>query len=142
MLMDATGGVMLLFISVIFFAIWKNMRRKQVKILAWGYAASATVKEYRSEYVRVAGSWSWLNYPYVTYQDNAGVCKTERLKHAASGEQEFFIGQLIEVVHFDSVLYYRPDLESWGLSIIGMATGAFLFGLTGLIPVLAHWLNL
>lgn len=140
--MDATGGVFVISIAMALVAFWEYSRRKRNKILALGYTAFATVRAYRSEYVRVAGSWTTLDYPYVAYQDSAGVWHQERLKHATSQGREFFIGQLVEVVHFDAILYYRPDLEHKNFTIIGMALGAFLLGLTQLVPGWASWLNL
>lgn len=120
---------------------WEHSRRKRKRVLLLGRALFATVAEYRPEFRRVAGTWTTLDYPYVTYQDEEGTWKTERLGYATSGNREFFIGHLIEVVQFDDLLYYRPALESWNLPVIGMAAAAFVSGLTFLIPGLASWLG-
>jgi hypothetical protein len=122
-------------------AFWNHSRRRQKQALALGYSAFATVTEYRSEFVRVAGTWTTLDYPYVTYQGEEGSWKVEKLKHATSGNQEFFVNQLLEVVKFDGILYYRPALESWNLDILGAAVGTFLFGLLALVPGLAKALD-
>jgi hypothetical protein len=139
--MDTGGGILLLFGATLLTGFWEHSRRKRKKVLLLGRSLFATVAEYRSEFGRVAGTWTTLNYPYVTYQDKGETWKTERLKHATSSGRVFFVGQLIEVVQFDGVLYYRPVLESWNLPVIGMAAGAFILGLTFLNPGLAHWLD-
>ena len=120
---------------------WEYSRRKRKKVLLLGRAILATVAEYRSEFGRVAGNWTSLDYPYVRYQDGERDWRTERLKYATSSGKVFFVGQLVEVVQFDGVLYYRPALESWNLLVIGMAVGAFVLGLTYLVPGLAFWLD-
>ena len=139
--MNTGGGIMLLFVAALLTWAWKYLRRKRKKILLLGRSLFATVTEYRSDFGRVAGTWTTLDYPYVTYQDEEENWKTGRLKHATSGNREFFIGHLVEVVQFDGILYYRPDLESWNLPIIGIAAGAFILGLTFLIPGLTRWLE-
>ncbi|GAA4030584.1 hypothetical protein GCM10022409_13540 [Hymenobacter glaciei] len=139
--MDIGGGILLLLGAALIAGFWEHSRRKRKKVLLLGRPLFATVAEYRSEFGRVAGAWTTLDYPYVTYQDEEGAWKKERLGYATSGNREFFIGHLIEVVHFEGVLYYRPVLESWDLPVIGMAAGAFIFGLTFLIPGLASWLG-
>jgi len=121
--------------------LWEHSRRKRKKVLLLGRALFATVAEYRSEFGRVAGTWTTLDYPYVTYQDEEGLWKTERLGYATSGNRVFFIGHLVEVVQFEGVLYYRPYLESRDLPVIGMAAGAFILGLTFLSPELTRWLD-
>ena len=139
--MDTGGGIILLFGAALLTGFWEYSRRKRKKVLLVGRTFFATVAEYRSEFGRVAGTWMTLDYPYVTYQNGEGTWKTERLKYATSDGQVFFIGQLVEVVKFDGVLYYRPVLEGWNLPVIGMAAGAFILGLTSLIPGLSHWLD-
>jgi hypothetical protein len=139
--MDAVGGFILLLGAAILSVVWEHSRRKRKKVLLRGRSLFATVIEYRSEFGRVAGTWQTLDYPYVTYQDEEATWKTERLKYATSGDRKFFIGQLIEVVCFEGVLYYRPSLESWNLPIAGMAAGAFILGVIFLIPGLAHCLD-
>ncbi|MBC8084857.1 MAG: hypothetical protein H7Z21_16790 [Hymenobacter sp.] len=139
--MDTGGGIMLLIAAIVLIGFWECSRRKQKKVLLFGRSLFATVAEYRSEFGRVAGTWTTLDYPYVTYQNEEGTRKTERLGYATSGNREFFIGHLVEVVQFEGILYYRPALESWNLPIIGAAFGAFVLGLLFLIPGLAHWLD-
>lgn len=77
-----------------------------------GYHAWATVSSYRREYVRVAGSWHWLDYPYVVYKNAEGEMTFERLKYAESNRRLLAIGDEIEVVCYDGVLYYRAALHS------------------------------
>lgn len=139
--MDTGGGILLLFGAALLSGFWEHSRRKRKKLLLLGRPLFATVVEYRPEFGRVAGTWTSLNYPYVSYQDGQGIWKMERLKHATSSGRVFFVGQLIEAVQFDGVLYYRPALESWNLPVIGMAVGAFILGLVNLIPDLASWLD-
>jgi hypothetical protein len=139
--MNVVDGVIPVLFAVVLVWFWTHTRRQQKETLALGYSAFATVEEYRSEFVRVAGSWRTLDYPYVTYQNKEGVWQTERLKHATSSGQEFFVNQLLEVVKFDGILYYRPDLESWNLPILGIAAGLLIFGLNSLVPGLAQALG-
>ncbi len=120
---------------------WERSRRKRKNVLYLGRSLFATVAEYRSEFGRVAGTWTTLDYPYVTYQDEEGTWKTKRLGYAISGNRKFFIGHLVEVVQFEDHLYYRPTLESWNFPVIGMAAGAFILGVTFLIPELTKWLS-
>lgn len=120
---------------------WEYSRRTRKKVLLLGQSLFATVVDYRSEFGRVAGTWTTLDYPYVTCQNEDGIWNTERLGYATSGNREFFIGQLVEVVRFEGKLYYRPALESWGLAVIGMAAGAFILGSVLLIPGVAQWLD-
>jgi len=140
--MNTVDGILLLLFAGLLAVLWLRSRRRKKEVLDLGYSAFATVTEYRSEFVRVAGSWTTLDYPYVAYQDSEGAWRTERLKHATSGNREFFVNQLIEVVKFDGVLYYRPDLESWNLPVLGVAAGIFLFGISILMPELAKTLGL
>ena len=139
--MDTVGGILLLLGATLLAGFWEHSRRKRKKVLHLGRSLFATVAEYRSEFGRVAGTWTTLDYPFVTYQDEAGTWQTVRLGYATSGNREFFIGQLIEVVQFEDHIYYRPALESWNLPVIGMAAGTLIFGLTFLIPGLANWLG-
>ena len=139
--MDTGGGMILLFGAALITGFWEYSRRKQKKLLLLGCSFFATVVEYRSEFGRVAGTWTSLDYPYVRYQDGEGAWKKERLGYATSSGRVFFVGQLLEVVQFEGVLYYRPALESWNLPVIGMAAGAFILGLTFLIPGLVQWLD-
>lgn len=139
--MDTVGGLLHLFVATLIAGFWEHSRRKRKNVLHLGHSLFATVAEYRSEFGRVAGTWTTLDYPYVTCQNAEGAWVTERLGYATSGNREFFIGQLIEVVQFKGLLYYRPALESWNLPVIGMAVGAFILGLTYLIPGLTKWLG-
>ena len=140
--MDTGGGILLLLVAIFLAGFWGHARRKRKKVLLLGHAYFATVAEYRSEFGRVAGTWTTLEYPYVTYQDGEETWKTQRLGYATSGNREFFIGHLVEVVHFENTLYYRLALESWDLPVVGMAVGALLLGLIFLIPGLAKWIGL
>ncbi|MFD1874678.1 hypothetical protein [Hymenobacter bucti] len=76
-----------------------------------GYHAVAIVRSYRKEYVRVAGSWNWLDYPYVVYMNAKGELVFERLKYAESNSRLLEIGDEIEVVRYDGILYYRAALH-------------------------------
>lgn len=76
-----------------------------------GYHALATVRSYRKEYVRIAGSWDWLEYPYVVYKNAEGEMIFERLKYAESNRRLLSVGDEIEVVHYDGILYYRAALH-------------------------------
>lgn len=76
-----------------------------------GYHAVANVRDYQKEYVRVAGSWHWLDYPYVTYENAEGELVYERLKYAENSRHLLEIDEEIEVVRYDGVLFYRAALH-------------------------------
>ncbi len=76
-----------------------------------GYHAWATVDSYRKEYVSVAGSWDWLDYPYVVYKNAEGERITERLNYAENNRRLFAIGDEVEVVRYNGILYYRAALH-------------------------------
>jgi hypothetical protein len=76
-----------------------------------GYHAWATVRSYRKEYVRVAGSWDWLDYSYVVYKNAEGEMIFERLKYAESNRRLLSVGDEIEVVRYNGILYYRAALH-------------------------------
>lgn len=100
-----------------------------------GYHAWATVRSYRKEYVRIAGSWDWLDYPYVVYKNAEGEMVFERLKHAENNKRLFSVGDEIEVVRYDGILYYRAALHpnhEWSYVLWIAATMGALAGLGGL----------
>ena len=87
--MDTGGGVLLLSGAILITGFWVHTRRKRRKLLLLGHSLFATLVEYRSEFGRVAGTWTSLDYPYIKYQDEGGTWKTERLSHATSGGNVF-----------------------------------------------------
>jgi hypothetical protein len=95
-----------------------------------GYHAVAIVRGYQKDYVRVAGSWHWLDYPYVTYENAEGELVHERLKYAENSRRLLEIGEEIEVVRYDGVLYYRAALHpnyEWSYIVwLGVTVGALL----------------
>ncbi|MBC8085438.1 MAG: hypothetical protein H7Z21_19740 [Hymenobacter sp.] len=111
-------------------------KKASIIIEQHGYHAKATVKEYRKEYVRVAGSWHWLDYPYVEYLTSTGAVTLERLKFAQSPGRPFVIGEEIEVVRYDGTLYYRNNLlESywWKYLPLLIKSICFLLALTAIV---------
>jgi len=93
-----------------------TLHRKQAHLIKQqGYHTYAIVRYYKTEYVRVAGSWDWLEYPYVEYVSKDGELILYRLKYASSRGRLLVIGEEVEVVLYDSVLYYAPALApvSW-----------------------------
>lgn len=95
-----------------------------------GYHTWAVVRSYRKEYVRVAGSWDWLEYPYVVYKNAEGEMVFERLKYAEHNRRLLAVGDEIEVVRYDGILYYRaalhPNYEWSYLLWLAATVGALL----------------
>jgi hypothetical protein len=92
---------------------WRYRYTQQVAntIKKSGCHAVAIVRDYQKEYVRVAGSWHWLDYPYVTYENAEGELVYERLKYAENSQRLLEIGEEIEVVRYDGILYCRAALH-------------------------------
>ncbi|MDJ0364030.1 hypothetical protein QMK33_02615 [Hymenobacter sp. H14-R3] len=100
-----------------------------------GYHAWAIFRSYRKDYVRVAGSWHCLDYPYVEYKSAEGEMVFERLKYAESNGRLLEIGDEIEVVRYDEILYYRAALHpnyEWSYVLWLAATVGALAALGGL----------
>ncbi|WBA40250.1 hypothetical protein [Hymenobacter canadensis] len=66
--------------------------------------------DYKSEYVRVAGSWTWLEYPQVDYITKEGGLQRARLKYASSTGPLLDLEEEVEVVLHENILYYKPVL--------------------------------
>ncbi len=111
---------------------WRYRYTQQVAgvIEKSGYHTVAIVRNYQKEYVRVAGSWHWLDYPYVTYQNAVCELVYERLKYAENSRCLLEIGEEIEVVRHDGVLYYRAALHpnyEWSYIVwLGLTVGGLL----------------
>ncbi|OON69120.1 hypothetical protein B0919_10445 [Hymenobacter sp. CRA2] len=112
---------------------WKNGLREQARIEQLGFHAEAVVRFYREEYVRVAGSWDWLEYPYVEYTDEHGDVKLERLKYAQRPGQPFSIGQPVEVIRYKEILYYRQGLQEGSTVSLLLAVATLVGGLSMII---------
>lgn len=95
--------------------LWISRKAEQ-EILKEGFHTWAVVIEYKSEFVRVAGSWTWLDYPQVDYITENGRLKRSRLKYASS-EGPLLSRDEIEVVLHNSKLYFKPLLSQslWAL---------------------------
>ncbi|WP_139919974.1 hypothetical protein [Hymenobacter sp. DG01] len=87
--------------------LWINRKTGQ-EILKEGFHTWAVVIEYKTEFVRVAGSWTWLAYPQVDYISERGQLKHSRLKYASSERLLLSIGDEIEVVLHKGELYFKP----------------------------------
>jgi hypothetical protein len=110
---------------------WHRYTRQVASVIEKsGYHAVAIVRDYQKEYVRVAGSWHWLDYPYVAYKNAEGELVHERLKYAENSRRLLEIGEEIEVVRYDGVLYYRAALHpnyEWSYIVwLGVTVGALL----------------
>ena len=130
-------SVLLFVLAGIGLLYWKyrHTRKLASTIEQSGYHAVATVRSYRKEYVRVAGSWDWLDYPYVVYKNAEGELVVERLKYAESNRRLLAVGDEIEVVRYDGVLYYRAALHpnyEWSYILWIVATIGALAAMGGL----------
>jgi hypothetical protein len=99
------------FTLLVSYLVNKSHRKRAQQIQQHGFRTRAVVCYYKEEYVRVAGSWRWLEYPYVEYVTREGNLLVSRLKYASSKGQLLKLGQEVEVVLYDSILYYAPALQ-------------------------------
>jgi hypothetical protein len=109
--MDIGLAVFVLVCCCLVYWRYRYTQKLALTIEQSGYYTWATVRSYRKEYVRVAGSWDWLDYPYVEYEGAEGEVIIERLKYAESNSRLLEVGDEIEVVRYDGVLYYRVALH-------------------------------
>ena len=108
--MDKPGLLLVAIAGLIVCALHLLSRKQAQVILQHGFHTCAIVRYYKTEYVRVAGSWTWLEYPYVEYVSDAGELAPCRLKYASSSGPLLAVGEEVDVVLYDSVLYYAPTL--------------------------------
>lgn len=94
-------------LAVIF---WLYTKKRAKEILKYGFHTKGTIIEYKTRFVRVAGQWTWLKYPYVEYADQDQHLKIDYVKYTNSYRPHFKIGQEIELVKYDNVLYYKNSL--------------------------------
>ncbi|UOQ52874.1 hypothetical protein [Hymenobacter cellulosivorans] len=97
--------------SALFFLHYRYSRALVADILKHGYHTEAVVTAYREDVVRVAGSWTSLEYPYLTYISEAGEVKCGRLKYASSRGRLLWIDQEVEIVVYQQKLFYLPELK-------------------------------
>lgn len=92
------------------FFLATNQKRKDA--LAFGYHSVGKVLSYESKFVRIGGTWTWLDYPIVEYVDKKGETKNGYIKYAKSSGRYFSIGQNVDIIIYDDVIYYKGALHS------------------------------
>jgi hypothetical protein len=108
-MIELLPAIFSVFAIIVFLAI-KHAAIQKKKIKDDGYHTWAIVVEYKSEFVHVAGTWTWLPYPQVDYITEKGNLQRCRLKYASSERQLLYIGEEVEVILYKDVLYYKPVL--------------------------------
>lgn len=94
---------------VVFIFLTEQVNKEKMRrVYDEGYHTWAIVVEYKTEFVLVAGSWTWLEYPQVDYITKNGKLQRCRLKYASSRGPLLYIGDEVEVVLHNGILYYKP----------------------------------
>lgn len=77
-----------------------------------GYHVSGKVTGYENMFVRVGGTWTWLDYPIVEFIDRNNETRNGFIKYAKSGGRYFSIGQIVDIVAYDNTIYYKGTLRN------------------------------
>ncbi|AHM60675.1 hypothetical protein D770_12090 [Flammeovirgaceae bacterium 311] len=102
--------IFLFVLIAVIILVWVLLLKKSQAILREGYHTKGFVIEYRSKFARIGGEWTWIKYPYVEYLDRDQKMKRDFVKYANSYRPPFRIGQEIELVKYDDVIYYKNSL--------------------------------
>lgn len=86
-----------------------NKRRIQA-IKAEGFHTIGEVTGYENKFMRVAGTWTWLDYPTVKYVDINGETRTGWIKKAKSWGRYYYVGAKVEIVIHKGSIYASDTL--------------------------------
>lgn len=75
-----------------------------------GYHATGEVIGYENKFMRVGGTWTWLDYPTVKYEDRDGKTRTGFIKRAKSGGRYYNVGAKVEIVVHEGTIYANDSL--------------------------------
>lgn len=86
-----------------------NKKRAQA-IKAKGFHTIGEVTGYENKFMRVAGTWTWLDYPTVKYEGKNGEKRTGFIKKAKSGGRYYNVGAKVEIVIHNGTIYANDTL--------------------------------
>ncbi|RTQ50143.1 hypothetical protein EJV47_10940 [Hymenobacter gummosus] len=122
-----TGSLVPLVLAALLLWDWRVKRRFLRTLLAEGYQAQGTVREYSQPDALTPRS-----YPYVEYLDATGHVRVQRLEYPKKKDDTLAVGQIVDIVSHRGHLYYLTELEQGLSARIGNAVF--------LVAVAAWWL--
>ena len=87
-------------------------KRQMKKIVEEGFESKGEVIDYENKTVRVAGTWTSLDYPIVEYIDTDEQKKIGFIKYAKNSGRYFSIGQEVPIIIHDGTIYYKHALAN------------------------------
>lgn len=118
--MEGSGFYIIIFGGILFIIdLAINVRTKA--IITEGFSTIGTVTGYVNKFERVAGSWTWLDYPTVEYKDKQNKPQTGFIKYAKSTGRYFSIGAEVEMIIHSGTIYYKPSVNAVKLQWLALA---------------------
>ena len=96
-------------------------RMKMMMVKKEGFSTVGKVIDYEDKFVRVAGSWTWLEYPIIDYKDRKGNTQTGYIKFAKNNGRYFSIGQEVDVIIYGETIYYRGAMPQSKMRLLAIA---------------------
>ncbi|MTI23279.1 hypothetical protein E1176_19780 [Fulvivirga sp. RKSG066] len=99
----------IIFIVLVLLLFVRN-KWKAAQIKKEGFHTTGEVTGYENKFMRVGGTWTWLDYPTVVYKDRYGKTRTGFIKKAKSGGRYYNVDAKVEIVVHDGTIYPKDSL--------------------------------